>query len=99
MIMNYLLPLLFTLGLSSHCVAGMKQEVSLHNKIGQMLLIGFDGKQINSQSKIVKIIEKDNIGGVILFDYNEQTKTFDKNIESPAQVKQLNHELQSKSKF
>lgn len=69
-------------------------EVSLRDKIGQMLLMGFDGKKINAQSPIVKIIEKNNIGGVILFDYDYHTKTYDRNIESPEQVKKLNSDLQ-----
>lgn len=73
-------------------------EVSLRDKIGQMLLIGFDGKQVNSESPIVKLIEQDNLGGVILFDYNIRTKTYDKNIESPEQVKKLNNDLQSFTK-
>lgn len=92
--MNYFISLLFALGLTSQCMATMPPKTSLRSKIGQMLLIGFDGKQINAQSEIVKIIDRDNIGGVILFDYNQQTKTFAKNIESPAQVKKLNHDLQ-----
>lgn len=92
--MNYFLSLLIALGLSAQCMAEVKQEISLRNKIGQMLLIGFDGKRINAQSEIVKIIEKNHIGGVILFDYNQQTKTFDKNIQSPSQVKKLNLDLQ-----
>lgn len=69
-------------------------EVSLRDKIGQMLLIGFNGKKISSQSPVVKTIEKNNIGGVILFDYDYHTKTYDRNIESPEQVKQLNSDLQ-----
>ncbi len=84
---------LFLASITTSIVA-MAAPLSLHDKIGQMLLIGFDGKHINAQSDIVKIIAKDNIGGVILFDYNAQTQVFDKNIESPAQVKQLNHDLQ-----
>lgn len=96
--MNYFLSLLITLSLSYQCLAGVQPKVSLRDKIGQMLLIGFDGKHINSQSEIVKIIDKNNIGGVILFDYNAQTQSFDKNIESPAQVKQLNHDLQAATK-
>lgn len=76
---------------SSHVMA---KSVSLRDKIGQMLLIGFDGKKINAQSSIVKIIQENNIGGVILFDYDYRTKTFDKNIESPEQVKKLNGDLQ-----
>lgn len=71
-----------------------KSEVSLRDKIGQMILIGFDGKKIDSLSPVVKTIEKNNIGGVILFDYDYHTKTYDRNIESPKQVKQLNSDLQ-----
>ncbi|MFT4058778.1 MAG: glycoside hydrolase family 3 N-terminal domain-containing protein [Legionella sp.] len=92
--LHYFLPLFFALSWSLQCKAQTLPPVSLHDKIGQMLLIGFDGKQINAQSEIVNAIAKNNIGGVILFDYNIQTQTFDKNIESPAQVKQLNHDLQ-----
>jgi beta-N-acetylhexosaminidase len=69
-------------------------SVSLEDKIGQMLIIGFEGKTIDSKSPVVKAINKYNIGGVILFDFNSQTKKFDKNIESPEQVKHLNQQLQ-----
>ncbi len=89
--MNYLISLLLTLVIIFPCQA--KTSISLRDKIGQMLLIGFEGKSINAQSDIVRAIEKDNIGGVILFDYNSQTNLFDKNIQNPTQVKQLNHDL------
>lgn len=69
-------------------------EPSLRDKIGQMLIIGFQGKVINEHSSIAYSINQDNIGGVILFDFNQQSQTFDKNIESPEQVKQLNQQLQ-----
>ena len=68
--------------------------VSLRDKIGQMLIIGFDGAEVDINSPIVKTIQKNNIGGVILFDYNLKTNHFDKNIESPAQVRQLTYDLQ-----
>jgi len=84
--MKYLFSLLFFLCCFLITKAGSAPEVSLRDKIGQMLLIGFDGKKINAQSEIVKIIAENNIGGVILFD-------IDRNIESPSQVKQLNHDL------
>jgi beta-N-acetylhexosaminidase len=86
--------ILLMLWLSMSAMAAVTPEVSLRDKIGQMLLIGFDGKKINAQSPVVKMIENNNIGGVILFDYDFRTAQFDKNIESPAQVKQLNHDLQ-----
>ncbi|MBN9228785.1 MULTISPECIES: glycoside hydrolase family 3 protein [Legionella] len=96
--MNYFFSLLFAFFFSTSCLATTVSEVSLRDKIGQMLLIGFDGKKINDQSPIVKTIEKNNIGGVILFDYNYHTKTFNKNIANPDQVKQLNHDLQNFAK-
>lgn len=69
-------------------------EPSLRDKIGQMLIIGFQGKVIDAHSDIVSAINQDNIGGVILFDFNQQSQTFDKNIENPEQVKRLNQQLQ-----
>ncbi len=73
-------------------------KISLRDKIGQMLLIGFDGKKVTAHSPIVQTIIHNNIGGIILFDYDSRTKTYDKNIESPKQVKQLNHDLQHYSR-
>ena len=69
-------------------------EISLRDKIGQMLLVGFQGKAVNEHSPIVSAIEKYNLGGVILFDYDYKTKRFDKNIESKEQVQRLNANLQ-----
>ncbi len=67
------------------------EQLSLREKIGQMLIIGFDGAKVTEQSGIIQAIKRDNLGGVILFDYNFQTQTFEKNISSPKQVKILNH--------
>lgn len=94
--MKYFISFLASLSLlfTANIRAGIRPEVSLRDKIGQMLLVGFDGKTVNEQSSIVKIIEENNIGGVILFDYDYHKKIYNRNIESPAQVKQLNNELQ-----
>lgn len=91
--MNYVIGLFIVLSLfiTGHIDA---QPVGLREKIGQMLILGFEGKRVDRGSAIIKAIDKQNIGGVILFDYNTKTKTFDKNIESPAQVRQLNRALQ-----
>lgn len=69
-------------------------EVSLREKIGQMLIVGFQGKRVDAHAAIAQAIDRDNLGGVILFDYNQQSKTYDKNIESPKQVQELNQQLQ-----
>ena len=70
------------------------EEPSLREKIGQMLIIGFNGKKVDENAPIVHFIEEDNIGGVILFDFNVQSQTYDKNIENPEQVIELNKTLQ-----
>lgn len=68
-------------------------EVSLRDKIGQMLIIGFEGKSIEADSYVARAIVEDNVGGVVLFDYNYRTKAFDKNIESPEQTRRLTSQL------
>lgn len=94
--MNYFISCLIILLSCSigNATVGFKAKVSLRDKIGQMIILGFDGKTVNSRSPIAAIIEKNNIGGVILFDYDYHTKTYNRNIENPLQVKQLNHDLQ-----
>ncbi len=72
----------------------MAAALSLKDKIGQMLIIGFEGNHVDENSAVAKAINEHNIGGVILFDYNMRSKKFDKNITSPAQVRELNHNLQ-----
>lgn len=92
--MRYVVCLLIALGFFNSTAIATNKKVNLRDQIGQMLLLGFDGKQLTTDSPIAQAIRRDNIGGVILFDYDSQRKTYDKNIASPAQVKQLNHDLQ-----
>lgn len=70
------------------------QDISIKDKIGQMLILGFDGQQFFEQSTIAQDILKVNLGGVILFDYDFPSKTFNKNISSSQQLKQLTDQLQ-----
>ena len=72
----------------------MPTDNLLRYKIGQMLIVGFEGNSLDEQSPIIKAIQTESIGGVILFDYHFQTNQFNKNIHNPDQVKQLNHTLQ-----
>jgi beta-N-acetylhexosaminidase len=94
--MRYLVITMMILGLLHGEIAQAYQtkQPSLRDKIGQMLIIGFDGKQVNQQSPVVLAIEHDNIGGVILFDVNNKEKAVAKNIENPRQVRGLNTYLQ-----
>lgn len=89
--MRHIVVLVFFIFFSTGCIAG---DVSLREKIGQMLIVGLEGKSIDKHSLVTRFIKEDNIGGVILFDFNLQSQTFDKNIESPEQVKKLNKKLQ-----
>ena len=88
------LSVLISICLLTSSIALAQPQSTFRDKIGQMLVIGFDGKQIDAQSQLTQVIEKNNIGGVILFDYNSRTKNYDKNIESPAQVMRLTKDLQ-----
>ncbi|RAP37576.1 glycosyl hydrolase [Legionella quinlivanii] len=85
---------ILALSLALFNVPAFAKEISLREKIGQMLIVGFEGKNVDSNAAIIKDIGQYNLGGVILFDYNYKTLSFDKNIESPAQVKKLNEDLQ-----
>lgn len=73
------------------CQTSFAQNISLRDKIGQMLIIGFKGNQVQQDSPISKIITANNLGGVILYD----RKLVGKNILNPEQVQTLNHGLQT----
>lgn len=81
--------------ISANIYAQALESVSLHDKIGQMLILGFDGTKVNQNSVIVKDIMDDNLGGVILFDYNYKDKAYGKNIKNINQVKKLIQDLHS----
>jgi len=70
---------------------------TLEEKIGQMIMVGFKGFEISDTSHVVRDIEEYNVGGIILFDYDMTTRTPNRNIESPTQVRELTAELQSMS--
>ena len=71
-----------------------KKEISLDIKIGQMLNIGFRGLSAGAASAIVKSIEDNHIGGVVLFDYDVPADSSLRNIQSPQQLKKLTQQLQ-----
>lgn len=70
------------------------QDVSLDDKIGQMLLIGFRGMEIDANSPIARDISAGRVGGVVLFDVDVALGYTERNIQSPAQVSALNSKLQ-----
>jgi len=75
-----------------------QSDIELKDKIARMLIVGFDAKQINENSQIVKDLQKYPLGGVILFDinYNDRSKT--KNIQSPQQLQALTSSIKHYAK-
>ena len=56
-------------------------------RIGELFILGFRGLEIPSW--LTQFENRFGLGGVILFDYNCQTKTYDNNVQSPQQVQDL----------
>ena len=70
---------------------------TLEEKIGQMLLVGFRGTEVNEHSTIYHDIVNNHVGNVILFDYDVQLSQPGRNITSPAQLKKLTEDLHALS--
>ncbi len=70
-------------------------SVGLEEKLGQMLLIGFRGLEVDRTHPIVQDILKRHIGSVVLFDYDVPKKSSVRNVASPTQLKNLVSDLQS----
>lgn len=82
----------------SGCARAQKptnEDNRLRHDIGQMLLVGFRGMQLDDSSHIVRDIRDHNIGGVILFEYDAPSGRHHRNIASPAQLRALCTQLQS----
>lgn len=77
----------------------IKGEVDqdLHNKIGEMLIVGFDDNQFSEGSFIAEDIEQCHVGGVILFSGwpSECGKCGMRNIVNPEQLRELIEKLQN----
>ena len=80
-----------------HSVTENEPLPSLEQMAGQMLLIGFKGDTVNESSPIIKDIRAGRVGGVVLFNYDVLTKTYDRNIKSPEQLRALTADLQGAS--
>lgn len=64
-------------------VTKLIESMTLEEKVGQIMMVGFQGPE--KSKEITDLIEKKNIGGVILFD---------RNMTSPSQVATLTNSLQ-----
>jgi beta-N-acetylhexosaminidase len=98
-------PIFIVLVLSSTFFTASRSEetksivtASLADKIAQLLIVGFRGLSVDKKFPIVRDIQKHNVGGVLLFDYDRLLKRSKRNIKSPEQVKLLIEQLQSYSR-
>jgi beta-N-acetylhexosaminidase len=76
-------------------LAGADSKEDLERQIGQMLMVGFRGLEVDESSPIVRDIREGRVGGVILFDYDVALHSPVRNVASPAQVKKLVTDLQA----
>jgi beta-N-acetylhexosaminidase len=67
----------------------------LDRMMGQMILVGFRGTEAPPESQIIRDIKTYQLGGVVLFDYDVQTKQYVRNVSSPDQMRQLTAQLQA----
>ncbi len=86
--------LIFFLALSAISCSTKSQKLTLEQKAGQMLMIGFRDTIITDQSHILKDIQQSGIGGVILYEYDAPTKARPRNITSRKQLEKLCQNLQ-----
>ena len=69
-----------------------KQEIE--RMISKMVILGFNGENVNPNDEIYKNI-KSGLGGVILFDKDPNDKSKVKNVRSKEQLKRLTSQLQA----
>lgn len=73
----------------------MSSTSLLHYSAAQMLIMGFDGTEVDDQHPISYAIEDHGLGGVLLFDKNLKHPDQEKNIKSQEQVKRLTNHLKT----
>lgn len=73
------------------------QNMTLQEKIGQILLVGFRGLNVTDSLTIRRDIEVYKVGSVILFEYDAMLKSRPRNIQSSDQLKRLTQDLQKLS--
>ena len=75
-------------------------NLTLREKIGQLLIVGFRGCQPTECAAVVRDIREHGVGGIILFDQEMVDGSAGRrNIESPAQVQALLAFLQSHARI
>jgi beta-N-acetylhexosaminidase len=66
---------------------------TIRKKIAQMLIMGFEGCDLESAHAITPCLSTEGLGGVLLFDYDVKNQCYGKNILSKPQIKKFNQQL------
>ncbi len=90
------LVLIFSLSLPVY--ADQVSDTALQNKIDQLFIVGFRGATFDTAPEAQRMLSETNVGGVILFDYDTPTKSYDRNIKTKAETTKLISDLQSHAK-
>lgn len=69
--------------------------ITLRQKIGQLLIIGFDGAYLDTNHQVRSWLRTENLGGVLLFDIDLATQRQGKNLVNKKQIAELIHQLNS----
>src|SRR5207253_1881221 len=69
--------------------------IALDAKIGQMIMLGFRGLQVNPGDSIAADVRERNLGAVVLFNFDTIEQSYTRNIASPAQLHALDNSLQA----
>lgn len=85
--------LILTIACSAQPVDKIPVTKYTNQQLGQLLVVGFRGTEINSESKIVQDFKDYNLGGVVLFDYDVESKEYGRNITDPNQLLKLSSAL------
>ena len=94
------LVLLTFLTLSSPTPAASRrsEQPSLDERLGQMLMVGFRGTNVADDHFLLRDLRKHHLGGVILFDYDLESRKYGRNIASPEQLRALTSRLRREAR-
>lgn len=66
-----------------------QEDALLRHRVAQLLMVGFRGTEIDSGHFIARALQHENLGGVILFDYDVVLGERGRNITDPEQLRRL----------
>lgn len=72
---------------------GPASEPTLERKVGQMLLVGFRGTELEPDHWVLRAIERYALGGVVLYSVDVPTGERPRNISDPQQLRRLTARL------